>query len=954
MNNISEYNYSEEQRRFIETSVIPFAFFIIKDSKVKTILVSDGLCRLIAEDRQNAYICLENDIYNYIHNEDVDEVKRKCNDFFFNDGELNTSFRIKLKPDSQYHSIYLSGKRLFSNTGEPMFVLWYNYINIKQYDTESIKEKENFKEFLKGEANDLPFSTFGYKGYSVWNITIDKMISESSLGYSSSLLGDNCSYSEYYSLNKGWLIENDDIEYFSELSPENIKKNFEKFDVDSHIFTFGSSMGQISVKITPSVSIKPETGEIYLKLQAENVTDSVVYETMVYSSAKTSEFMAHIDGNSGNVYFIDKGIKTKYPLDEMLPIFSANFGYNFKNSYQVLKFIEYKCGRNSNATIINRVSKDCIKSIRLEIINKDEKQYFICGSDVTPLINLKVNSYYDDLTGLPNMSAFRIISQEQIKKMRNESKTPALVYFDVRDMKAINEKYSFECGNSILSNTAYVLRNVFSGDPVSRLAEDHFVVLSDRKSLEQRIETVHNQILKNPIGIPVQICAGIYIDNGHHIDIDSMCDRARLACKTLKGDYNRKYKIFDNNMFDEYHKRRYILSHFDEALENGYIKVYYQPIIRCLTGNVCDMEALCRWEKPDRGVVQPSQFISVLEEHRLIYKLDFYMLKKICEDLDMLRHKNFPLIPVSVNISRINFEMCDVVEEVLKIVDGYRIPHKLLTIEITESAFIHNPSFLNGQINRFREAGFDVWMDDFGSEYSSLNTLQEFTFDLIKLDMKFMKNFSTTGKNFSILSDVISMVSKLGIHTLAEGVQSKEQLHFLRDIGCEKAQGFLFSHPMTIDYFMEKYYQNTGLGYDDVSMSEYYEKIGSIRLDNSLLSEHKINIRETALTVPAAVVEYRNNQFKILKANQEYKNFFEKIGFGDVVSNNEYKEWDKQPSHEFTRAAIKCLVTNGNESISNDIENGYIVSAKLICISYNYSMDTGAFIVIIEKYKKNI
>ena len=298
--------------------------------------------------------------------------------------------------------------------------------------------------------------------------------------------------------------------------------------------------------------------------------------------------------------------------------------------------------------------------------------------------------------------------------------------------------------------------------------------------------------------------------------------------------------------------------------------------------------------------------------------------------------------------------MCDVVEEVLKIVDGYRIPHKLLTIEITESAFIHNPSFLNGQINRFREAGFDVWMDDFGSEYSSLNTLQEFTFDLIKLDMKFMKNFSTTGKNFSILSDVISMVSKLGIHTLAEGVQSKEQLHFLRDIGCEKAQGFLFSHPMTIDYFMEKYYQNTGLGYDDVSMSEYYEKIGSIRLDNSLLSEHKINIRETALTVPAAVVEYRNNQFKILKANQEYKNFFEKIGFGDVVSNNEYKEWDKQPSHEFTRAAIKCLVTNGNESISNDIENGYIVSAKLICISYNYSMDTGAFIVIIEKYKKNM
>ena len=197
MNNTNEYNYSEEQRRFIETSVIPFAFFIIKNNKVKTILVSDGLCRLMADDRDNIYVCLEHDIYDYIHKEDVDNVRKKCRDFFFHDGELNTSFRVKLKADNQYHSIYLNGKKISSDTGEPMFVLWYNDINIKQYDTEGIKEKEEFIEFLKGEANDMSFNSFGYKGYSVWNITLDTLISESSLGYSSSLLGDNCSYSEY-------------------------------------------------------------------------------------------------------------------------------------------------------------------------------------------------------------------------------------------------------------------------------------------------------------------------------------------------------------------------------------------------------------------------------------------------------------------------------------------------------------------------------------------------------------------------------------------------------------------------------------------------------------------------------------------------------------------------------------------------------------------------------------
>ena len=143
-----------------------------------------------------------------------------------------------------------------------------------------------------------------------------------------------------------------------------------------------------------------------------------------------------------------------------------------------------------------------------------------------------------------------------------------------------------------------------------------------------------------------------------------------------------------------------------------------------------------------------------------------------------------PIVPVSVNISRSNFEVCDVFDEVLSIVNEYNIAHHLLTVEITESAFIKNRQFLQSQIDRFREAGFNVWMDDFGSEYSSLNTLQEYSFDLIKLDMRFMKNFSLTGKNHLILSDIISMISKLGVSTLAEGVQTKEQLRFLRDAGC--------------------------------------------------------------------------------------------------------------------------------------------------------------------------
>ena len=951
MDNFRRFEYSERQRDFIETSVIPFAFFRVTDGKVKTVLVSDGLCVLLNDSREDAAKCLEGGIYDYVHGEDVEELRKKCRSFFFGDGEVNTSFRVKLKGDHDYHTIFLSSRRMVSDTDEPMYVLWYNAIDVKDYDFEAEEQKRNFADFLHGEANIMAFNEFGYKGYSIWNVTNDTLIYQSGLGPAVSVLGDKFGYREYYSLNRGWLFEKEDMEFFEKISPENIINTGLSNPVE-HIFTFSSSYGQISVKVSACAMKSPESDEIYLKLQAENVTDSVVYETMIRSSAMVSEFMAYIDGNAGSVYFISGENKFKLTLQQMLPMLSANLGHIFNAPDQIISFIEYKCSENSNSTIVNKLSDDCIKSIRLEVIDKEEKKYFICGSDVTSLMKMEVNSYYDALTGLPNMAAFRIIAKDALVKMRNQNKMPVVVYFDLRDMKAINEKYGFEQGNSVLINTAYIIRIIFAGEPAARMAEDHFVVLTDKIGIEQRIEKVYEKVLRNPSNIPVQICAGIYNDNGQDLDIDALCDRARLACKSLKGDYNTRYKIFDSNMFEEYHKRRYILTNFDEALENHYIKVYYQPIVRCLTGNICDMEALCRWEKPDRGVVQPSQFISVLEEHRLIHKLDFYMIRKICEDIDMMRTKNFPLVPVSVNLSRINFEMFDVADEVIKIVDGYRIPHKLLSIEITESAFIHNPFFLNEQINKFRSSGFEVWMDDFGSEYSSLNTLRKYTFDLIKLDMEFMKDFSLTVKSSSILSDIIKMIQKLGIHTLAEGVNAKEKLQFLRDIGCEKAQGFLFSRAMPCEYFIEKYQQNSGLGYDDFTTANYYNQIGAIRLDESLLKKSRIKLNDTALGIPAAVIEYRSGNFRLLKANEEYKLFLEKVGLGEQCKDGDYDLWKKQPSREFVRSAIKCLVTHTDEVITNDREGDYLVSAKLICISYKYSLDIGAFAVVVEKYRK--
>ena len=589
----------------------------------------------------------------------------------------------------------------------------------------------------------------------------------------------------------------------------------------------------------------------------------------------------------------------------------------------------------------------------MRVMDTGEKLYMVWFDDVTNILDdaIKNDIYYDKMTGLFNMTAFGIIGENERASMKKKDIVPALVYCDVRDMKAINEKYGFAKGNGVISGIAYVLKEVFRNGVISRFSDDHFVVLASRKGIEQKIERVCHDVLNNPMGIPVMMCAGIYSDTKNDIDIYAACDRAMLACKSLKGDYNIKYREFDREMFNVYHKNRHVISSFEDALKNGDIKLYYQPIIRTVTGKICDMEALARWIDPEKGMLPPGQFISILEYNRLINKLDFYMVSKICESLNELKKQNVPVVPVSVNLSRINFEICDVVEEVTRIVDEHNIGHELITIEITESAFIHNQSFLASQIDRFRNAGFNVWMDDFGSEYSSLNTLQEYTFDLVKLDMRFMKNFSLTGKNRLILSDIISMISKLGVNTLAEGVQTKEQLRFLRDAGCDKVQGYLFSRPMPCEYFYNKTVIFNDLHYDDFERSDYFRKIETTGLGFPALPDLPEGFLGDASGTPSAVMEIHDGKCKILKANNAYKKFLSDIGIADDLIYGDYYEWERQPVPEFLKAVDECIETKNTVYIYGLEEGGMKVNCQLVNIAYDEKTKTGAVLILIVKYE---
>ncbi|MBQ9389785.1 MAG: EAL domain-containing protein, partial [Synergistaceae bacterium] len=224
------------------------------------------------------------------------------------------------------------------------------------------------------------------------------------------------------------------------------------------------------------------------------------------------------------------------------------------------------------------------------------------------------------------------------------------------------------------------------------------------------------------------------------------------------------------------------------------IKVYFQPVVDVATGKISSYEALTRWDDPDYGRLSPLSFLYVLEEHSMIHKLDSFVIRKVCEELKRLAGKGEELVPVSLNLSRLDFELTDIVRVIDDTVKEYGVPQELLRFELTESLIAVDMEAMKHEAERLREHGFHVWMDAFGAGYSSLKVLKDFALDGLKIDMDMIRSIDDE-RSHIIVSAIIEMAKKLGIPALSKGVETKEQLEFLRNAGCTLAQGYLFGRP---------------------------------------------------------------------------------------------------------------------------------------------------------------
>ena len=383
---------------------------------------------------------------------------------------------------------------------------------------------------------------------------------------------------------------------------------------------------------------------------------------------------------------------------------------------------------------------------------------------------------------------------------------------------------------------------------------------------------------------------------------------------------------------------QFIVDNFDDALANVAIRAYYQPVIRTLTEKICSVEAMARWQDPVMGLLSPFLFINVLEKYRLIHKLDLYILENICVTYNEMREKGLPLHPFSINLSRLDFDEIDMLKAISEILRKYNVPSKAIHIEITESVMLDNTAYFRRIFDSFHDAGFAIFMDDFGSGYSSLNVLKDYSFDVLKIDMRFLSDIGSRSKK--ILASVVNMAKAIGIHTLAEGVETKEQKSFLRNIGCEMLQGYYYAKPMDGSLYVE-YLAETGFKVEDPDEHHYWNDVGQI----NVLSPDPLNendfveaengdygfIRENA--APIALIEQTGHHVEMLYRNQAYETNLQKLGFSSssemVKAINEteaayYPNMDDQ---------IQSSIKTGNVVKEDHFLNGIYFTYFTKCIA---------------------
>lgn len=560
----------------------------------------------------------------------------------------------------------------------------------------------------------------------------------------------------------------------------------------------------------------------------------------------------------------------------------------------------------------------------------------------------------DKLTNLGNMHTFYIRGKEILGKPTFFDRPPVIIYFNLSNFKLYNEINGSDKGDLLLKEVSKLLESLFPERLISRLDSDKFGVLCYKDEFEKNRDELENNALFLTSNPHCHLHAGI-CDIQRNDTLEEGMDKAILACEEIKKNSKIQFRYYDKELEKERNLSLYVLSNFQDAIQNKAIKVFYQPIIRCMNGHISSFEALARWEDKDNGLISPAQFIPLLEEHGLIKTLDLYILDNLCQDFVHRKELGLSNIPVSFNLSKYDFQSLDLVDDIIETVDRYHISHNLIIIEITESMMVDNPAILVKQISRLQNEHFRVWMDDFGSSYSSLNLLKDYNFDCIKLDMKFLTDSTNHEKAKIIIANIIRMANELGIHTLTEGVETQDDFLFLQDIGCERSQGYLFSKPLSFESLLH-FLSVCPYPQEDIIEQPYFNLIGKTSLTCPVFENGKLDLEEILPSVATVILEYNNHgKFRSMKRNKIYQKLAIELSGNSARRNGMFDySWHPVSSEAIDQCILKTIKTRKFETVIWTNPNGTVFSLNICYLGENPSTHYVALFAIIDKHDNDI
>lgn len=528
---------------------------------------------------------------------------------------------------------------------------------------------------------------------------------------------------------------------------------------------------------------------------------------------------------------------------------------------------------------------------------------------------IKPSSSIDYLTGLYRKNIFLQKASEFLQQ--SGDKPYCLMAIDIEHFKLFNEWYGQKAGDQFLVDIGSHLKNAQAehGGLAGYMGDDDFCIIlpDDHASIAHLQHQIMGYIRNYQGNVGFLPAFGLYSITDCHTPVRTMYDRASIAMSSVKGNYNKRACRYDSQMMQKMKNNHILLSEIQHALEQEEFTFYAQPKCNMATGKIIGLESLVRWIHPQRGLIPPGDFIPLLEHNGFITNLDLYVWDLVCRSVRNWIDLGHKPIPISVNVSRVDIYSLDIVETFQDLVQKYDLDQSLIEIEITESAYAEEYELINDTIAKLRASGFTVLMDDFGSGYSSLNMLKDVNVDVLKIDMKFLEmDEQSAGKGYGILEAIISMARFMGLKIIAEGVETKEQMDYLLDMGCTYGQGYYFYHPMPMKVFEPLLADENNLDFRGIKARQLERLHIKELLNENVFSETLLN----NIMGGVAFYHVQGKQVALVRANELYF----KITGTNSVDLEEQRQSIIESIYEADRETVFALFDRAGSSVLNGAE----------------------------------